>query len=582
MNYLSLLKTTVLFLLLSCAASIFAESITYNVVKDDDLKYVIKPFGTKPAYSYAEFNNEFGNIIGNRYNQIPKDKKAELYLVGWEGCTIKSITFNMCSNAKSGGASIKVMAGTTSLFNMGSTAFNSPQWYGSWVSHINYVYVDVTKTMTTNHVVQPDEDISIVITGTESSVYINSYTIEYEPSATPTESAMGYQYEKVGKNGTIVDGDDILIYYSGVAAGDIDTTQTYPYMDVYSVHNILDVYEPEFMYFKLRKNGTAWNLVNQYSDTLGATAAKKLAWNKGGMDWNIALTFDGAEIANTNTDYGTLRFNQPDASYARITNYTSTTTPLPYIYKRVKQNQPIVATSLTLRSTLNVSLCQDTAILRATILPATATDKRTTWKSSDEAIATVADGIVRPVSIGSVDIIVFNSDSTLTDTCRVSVSACPVSVTGVTLDSTQLTLNMCGTQTFTLVATVLPQDAAIKTVMWESSNEAVAAVTAGTVTAVAAGTATITATTTDGGFAATCAVTVEECGSGLHQVVIAGVYTSQGKIRIEQNMPVDVTIYNVLGQLMISSNQVQNAEFVVQQGVYLVKIGNSVMKVAVK
>ena len=158
MNYLSLLKTTVLFLMLSCAASIFAESITYNVVKDDDLKYVIKPFGTKPAYSYAEFNNEFGNIIGNRYNQIPKDKKAELYLVGWEGCTIKSITFNMCSNAKSGGASFKVMAGTTSLFNMGSTAFNSPQWYGSWVSHINYVYVDVTKTMTTNHVVQPDED----------------------------------------------------------------------------------------------------------------------------------------------------------------------------------------------------------------------------------------------------------------------------------------------------------------------------------------------------------------------------------------------------------------------------------------
>ena len=141
---------------------------------------------------------------------------------------------------------------------------------------------------------------------------------------------------------------------------------------------------------------------------------------------------------------------------------------------------------------------------------------------------------------------------------------------------------MCGTQTFTLVATVLPQDAAIKTVMWESSNEAVATVTAGTVTAVAAGTATITATTTDGGFAATCAVTVEECGSGLHQVVIAGVYTSQGKIRIEQNMPVDVTIYNVLGQLMISSNQVQNAEFAVQQGVYLVKIGNSVMKVAVK
>lgn len=581
MNYLSLLKTTVLFLLLSCAASIFAESITYNVVKDDDLKYVIKPFGMKPAYSYAEFYNEYGNVYGARYNQIPKDKKAELYLVGWEGCTIKSITFNMCSNAKSGGASFKVMAGTTSLFNMGSTAFNSPQWYGSWVSHINYVYVDVTKTMTTNHVVQPDEDISIVITGTESSVYINSYTIEYEPSATPTESAMGYKYEEIAKDSTIAEGDDVIIYYGGVAAGDIDTAQTYPYMDVYSVHNILDVYEPEFMYFKLHKNGTAWRFVNQYGDTLGATAAKKLAWNKGNMDWNIALTYDGAEITNTNVDYGTLRFNAPAESYARITTYTSTSLPLPFLYKRIKQNQPIAATSLTLGSDLEVSLCQDTAILRATMLPVTATDKRMRWKSSDEAIATVADGIVHPIAEGSVDIIVFNNDSTLSDTCRVKVVACPVAVTEVTLDTAQITLNLCGEINFTLVAKVFPEDATIKTVVWESSNEAVATVAAGTVTAVAAGTTTVTATTVDGGFVATCNVTVEECGNALEHVVIAGVYTEKGKILIEKTMPVDVAIYNVVGQLVTINKHVQNAEFVVQQGVYLVKVGNAIMKVAV-
>jgi len=582
MNYLSLLKTTVLFLLLSCAASIFAESITYNVVKDDDLKYVIKPFGTKPAYSYAEFNNEFGNIIGNRYNQIPKDKKAELYLVGWEGCTIKSITFNMCSNAKSGGASFKVMAGTTSLFNMGSTAFNSPQWYGAWVSHINYVYVDVTKPMTTNYVIQEDEVVEITITGSESSVYINSYTIEYEPGVTPTESALGYTYVKVEKNEKLVEGDDILIYYRGVAAGDIDSTQTYPYMDAFLVTSLANVYEPELMYFKLRKNGDYWRFVNQYGDTLGATADKKLAWNKGGMDWTIALTFDGAEIANTNSNYGVLRFNQPAESWARFTNYTSNTLPLPYIYRRVKQNEPIVATSITIPESVALTLCQDTIILRSTLLPKTTTNQRTFWKSTDESVVVVRDGIVRPISAGQADIVVFSSDSSLTDTCRVTIAECPIVVTDITLNPTDITLNLCDNTIAILTATVVPSDATVTTVTWESGNVAVATVDEGNVRAVGVGTTTITVTTTDGGFAATCAVTVEECGSGLHQVVIAGVYTNQGKIRIEQNMPVDVTIYNVLGQLMISSNQVQNAEFAVQQGVYLVKIGNSVMKVAVK
>ncbi len=582
MNYLSLLKTTVLFLLLSCAASIFAESITYNVVKDDDLKYVIKPFGMKPAYSYAEFYNEYGNVYGARYNQIPKDKKAELYLVGWEGCTIKSITFNMCSNAKSGGASFKVMAGTTSLFNMGSTAFNSPQWYGAWVSHINYVYVDVTKPMTTNYVIQEDEVVEITITGSESSVYINSYTIEYEPGVTPTESALGYTYVKVEKNEKLVEGDDILIYYRGVAAGDIDSTQTYPYMDAFLVTSLANVYEPELMYFKLRKNGDYWRFVNQYGDTLGATADKKLAWNKGGMDWTIALTFDGAEIANTNSNYGVLRFNQPAESWARFTNYTSNTLPLPYIYRRVKQNEPIVATSITIPESVALTLCQDTIILRSTLLPKTTTNQRTFWKSTDESVVVVRDGIVRPISAGQADIVVFSSDSSLTDTCRVTIAECPIVVTDITLNPTDITLNLCDNTIAILTATVVPSDATVTTVTWESGNVAVATVDEGNVRAVGVGTTTITVTTTDGGFAATCAVTVEECGSGLHQVVIAGVYTNQGKIRIEQNMPVDVTIYNVLGQLMISSNQVQNAEFAVQQGVYLVKIGNSVMKVAVK
>lgn len=83
-----------------------------------------------------------------------------------------------------------------------------------------------------------------------------------------------------------------------------------------------------------------------------------------------------------------------------------------------------------------------------------------------------------------------------------------ISVTGVTLDKTEAALNIG--ETLTLTPTVLPADATDKSVTWTSSDETVATVTDGVVTAVAAGTATITVTTTDGAKTATCTVTVAE------------------------------------------------------------------------
>jgi len=83
-----------------------------------------------------------------------------------------------------------------------------------------------------------------------------------------------------------------------------------------------------------------------------------------------------------------------------------------------------------------------------------------------------------------------------------------VAVNSVTLAPTSATLTLGETETVTLIPTVLPAEATDKSVTWSSSDEAVATVTDGVVTAVAAGTATITVTTTDGAKTATCAVTV--------------------------------------------------------------------------
>ena len=83
-----------------------------------------------------------------------------------------------------------------------------------------------------------------------------------------------------------------------------------------------------------------------------------------------------------------------------------------------------------------------------------------------------------------------------------------VPVTGIRLDKENILLSEIG-ETALLRATVLPEDADNKNVIWESSNEKVATVENGIVTCKGYGTAEISATTEDGGFTAVCKVTAE-------------------------------------------------------------------------
>lgn len=81
-------------------------------------------------------------------------------------------------------------------------------------------------------------------------------------------------------------------------------------------------------------------------------------------------------------------------------------------------------------------------------------------------------------------------------------------VTGVTLSAETLTIEEGSADILT--ATVTPADASNKHVIWSSADETIATVTNGQVTGVGAGQTTITVTTEDGGFTATCAVTITE------------------------------------------------------------------------
>jgi len=89
------------------------------------------------------------------------------------------------------------------------------------------------------------------------------------------------------------------------------------------------------------------------------------------------------------------------------------------------------------------------------------------------------------------------------DSIRVNtISSC----TGVSLNKTSATLDLSGTKTVTLTATITPSNTT-DTVSWSSNNNNVATVSNGVVTAKAAGSCTITATC--GSKSATCSVTVK-------------------------------------------------------------------------
>lgn len=149
---------------------------------------------------------------------------------------------------------------------------------------------------------------------------------------------------------------------------------------------------------------------------------------------------------------------------------------------------------------------EDTETLVAIVLPENADLKTVTWASDDKTVATVdEDGGVTAVGVGTATI---TATSDMVDDivaeCDVTVA---IFVTGVTLDNETLSLTYGGVDG-TLTATVAPEIATDKTLIWASSDEEVATVDDGVVTAVGGGTATITATTTDGGFVAECDVTV--------------------------------------------------------------------------
>lgn len=150
----------------------------------------------------------------------------------------------------------------------------------------------------------------------------------------------------------------------------------------------------------------------------------------------------------------------------------------------------------------------ETCALEAVIVPENAGNKNVMWSSSDENVATVdPDGVVTAVGEGRTVIKAITEDGRKTAICEVEVSIVQIPVESISVEPESVTLEVG--EKFTVKATVLPEDATDKSVVWISSNPDVATVNSeGMVTAVGRGSLTVTARSRDGKVSADCTVSV--------------------------------------------------------------------------
>ena len=188
----------------------------------------------------------------------------------------------------------------------------------------------------------------------------------------------------------------------------------------------------------------------------------------------------------------------------------------------------------------------ETALLRATVLPEDADNKNVRWKSSNEKVATVENGIVTCKGYGTAEISATTEDGGFTAVCKVTAERKEILPTSITLDKADVTMNVG--ETTKLKADVWPTDTDNKSVIWNSDNEDIAKVSSdGVVTAVKAGKTKVYATTQANNLKAECEITVLQPVTGIEmdKASISFTYIGETVQLTAKLLPEDASNQNV-------------------------------------
>lgn len=151
----------------------------------------------------------------------------------------------------------------------------------------------------------------------------------------------------------------------------------------------------------------------------------------------------------------------------------------------------------------------DTQIVNSQILPADYSPTKFTWSSSDPNVVSIIDnnlGKVKALKPGEVTIYL-KAENGVEGACSINVIKKKVAIENITINKKELTLDKGSVEK--LKATISPENATDKSIIWTTSDSSVASVSEdGLVTAIGKGTAIIKAISNDGTIFANCRVTV--------------------------------------------------------------------------
>ena len=280
-------------------------------------------------------------------------------------------------------------------------------------------------------------------------------------------------------------------------------------------------------------SGTVTPGVDQKISVKGVTLNETTATVEAGNTYQLTATVQPTNATNQKvtwssdkTDIATVDKNGlVTAKAAGTANITVTTEDgskkATCVVTVTAKEEQVAVTGVKLNKSKTTIKVGETETLEATIDPANATNKNITWSSTDGTVATVDEtGKVEAKKAGTATIKVTTADGNHVAECTVTVEAATVEVESISLDKEELSLEEGATAT--LFATVKPENATDNTVTWTSSNEEVATVENGVVTAVRASETPVTITAKAGGKTATCEVTVTARTVPVESVTITG------------------------------------------------------------
>lgn len=169
---------------------------------------------------------------------------------------------------------------------------------------------------------------------------------------------------------------------------------------------------------------------------------------------------------------------------------------------------PISISSIELSPSSAAINVGESLTLSATVLPSNASNQQLLWHSSDNDVASVANGVVIGKRPGNVIITAQSTDGS-NKSAIASIKVNDILASNIYLDKSSISMLVGDEET--LVATITPKGVTSNEVIWTTTNSAVATVRDGVVVAKGYGNATITATTTDGtDLSAMCQISVDK------------------------------------------------------------------------